>query len=88
MAYRGPAYFYQIRRTTINNKTGDSFAITIPRIIADQFSGCYFKLTIEPNRIIFESGCKREADESLNKLLQTYDVPGRIYSEDAPVRFN
>ena len=37
MSYRGPALSYKIRKTTINNKTGDNYAITIPRIIAQQF---------------------------------------------------
>ncbi len=34
MPYRGPAITYKIRKTTTNNKTGDNYSITIPRIIA------------------------------------------------------
>ena len=39
MAYRGPALQHKIRKTTTNNKTGDNYAITIPRMIAENFQG-------------------------------------------------
>lgn len=57
-AYRGPALTYKIRKTTINNNTGDNFSITIPRFVAQQFEGCLFRLEVSGNSIIFTSGCK------------------------------
>jgi len=54
---RTPNYNYKIRRTTKGNKTGDSFALTVPRVIANKFDGVQFFLTITNNSIIFESGC-------------------------------
>ena len=58
MSFRGPALSYKIRKTTINNKTGDNYAITIPSFLAKQFSEIYFRINISGNSIIFESGCK------------------------------
>ena len=58
MSYRGPGLAYKIRKTTINNKTGDSYAITIPRCIAQQFEDVLFRMCISGQSIVFESGCK------------------------------
>ena len=63
MSYRGPALTYRIRKTTTNNKTGDSYAITIPRIVAQQFEEILFRLCISGNSIIFESGCKMTVND-------------------------
>lgn len=69
---RGPSITYQIRKTTTNNKTGDNFAITIPRFVAEQFSGFYFKLTISGDSIIFTSGCKLNSDVE-NKIFSNFE---------------
>ena len=58
MSYRGPALQYQIRKTTKGNKTGDNYAITIPRIIAKQFDATLFQMEVSGNCIIFTSGTK------------------------------
>lgn len=58
MSYRGPALQYKIRKTTVNNSTGDNFSITIPRFLAEQFSNCFFRITITGDNILFESGTK------------------------------
>ena len=58
MAYRGPALQHKLRKGTTGNDTGDSHVITIPRFIANQFSGCLLRLSISGNSIIMESGCK------------------------------
>ena len=84
MSFRGPAITYIIRKTTTNNATGDSFAITIPRFIAEQFSGCHFTMVISGNSIIFTSGCKL----TQNDIPQNYNISTKIYFGDAPVRFN
>ena len=58
MSFRGPAIQYKIRKTTINNRTGDNFSITIPRILAEQFQECLFRIETSGTQIIFTSGCK------------------------------
>ena len=58
IAYRGPALTYKIKKVTSNNKTGDSYAITVPRIIAQKFEEYLFRMVVSGNSIIFESGCK------------------------------
>jgi len=63
MSYRGPALQYRIRKTTINNKTGDSYAITIPKFIAQKFEEVLFRLAVSGNTIVFESGCKITVDD-------------------------
>jgi hypothetical protein len=57
MAFRGPSLTYKIRKTTKNNKCGDNYGITIPRVIANKFEGVFFYIRVEDNSIIFESGC-------------------------------
>ncbi len=48
----------KIRPLTTNNKTGDSYGITIPRAIAYQFQDVYLTITTKDNRIILESGAR------------------------------
>ena len=64
---RGFALQYKIRKTTIGNETGDNFSITIPRIIAKQFTDCYFKLSVSGCSLLFISGCKVNSDEEVIK---------------------
>ena len=42
MSYRGPALNYKIRKTTTKNETGDNYAITVPRVIAQKFDNVFF----------------------------------------------
>jgi hypothetical protein len=63
MAFRGPALQYKIRKTTVNNSSGDNYSITIPRVIAQQFQEYWFKLSVSGNNLIFESGCKISVDD-------------------------
>jgi len=58
MSYRTASKFRKIRQVTTNNSTGDSFAITVPRDIAQNFSGTFFSISTTPNSIIFTSGGK------------------------------
>lgn len=85
MSYRGPNFIYRIRKTTVNNKTGDNFSITIPRIIAEQFSGCHFRLTFQNHQITFESGCKEGLDELNKQLQEEINKPSQIYIGNEPV---
>ena len=73
MSYRGTALQYKIRKTTTNNKTGDNFSITIPRIIAQKFDMCFFKLEVSGTSLIFTSGCKISfKDEELNDIEKAF----------------
>jgi len=58
MTFRGPAIQHKIRKGTTNNQTGDSFVVTIPRIIAEKFENCLIRIYTSGNSIILESGCK------------------------------
>lgn len=79
MAYRGPALQYRIRKTTTNNKTGDSYAITIPRIVAKEFEETFFKLCISGNSIILESGCKMTVEDvEVNNQKKIFTAGGMI----------
>ena len=79
MSYRGPALQYKIRKTTSNNKTGDNYSITIPRIIAHQFEECLFRLAVSGNSIIFQSGCKMTVNDiELDKARKVFVGGGTI----------
>ena len=56
--YRTAARFVKIRKTTTNNSTGDSHALTVPKVIAEKFEAVFFSVKIVDNNIVFESGCK------------------------------
>ena len=64
--YRGPSFRYKIKQVTTNNKTGDSYAINIPKVVAEMFGDIQFNLFIAGSNIIFSSGCKLEKDKELN----------------------
>jgi len=49
---------YKIRKVTTNNKTGDSYAITIPKKMAYVFHNTYFNIIPSGNNIILESGAR------------------------------
>lgn len=86
IAYRGPGLQYKIRKGTINNRTGDSYVITVPRIIAEQFSGCFLRICVNNNVITMQSGCKIMAsDIDENQwggqfgMRKVYDKDGRLH---------
>lgn len=79
ISYRGPALNYRIRKVVTNNKTGDSYAITIPRIIAQEFEEVFFKLCISGTNIIFESGCKMTVNDiEVDKQKKVFTAGGII----------
>jgi len=79
MSYRGPALQYRIRKTTVNNKTGDNYSITIPRIIAQKFEEVLFRMCVSGNSIIFESGCKLTVEDvQINKTKRVFVGGGTI----------
>lgn len=52
MAYRGPSYNYKVRKLGNSESTGDVFGITLPRIVAMQFSGCVLDINVSGNSIV------------------------------------
>lgn len=81
MSYRGPALQYKIRKTTVNNKTGDSFAITLPRILAQQFGDIYFSVTVSGNSLTFTSGCKLKVSNISEREIK------KVFTEGGTVIF-
>ncbi len=80
MAYRGTALTYKIRKTTVGNKTGENYSITIPTFIAKKFEGFLFRLAVSGDSIIFESGCKMSVtDIGINHAKKLF-VGGRTIS--------
>ena len=48
--------YYKIRQLTKNNKTGDSFGVTLPSNIIKEFGECEVKVTLSGTALILESG--------------------------------
>lgn len=73
MRTRGSASLqHKIRLITKNNKCGDVYGITIPRHIANIFSGCYFSIELNGPNIILHSGCdikKEHHQKSFDKFI-------------------
>jgi len=81
MSYRGPALQHIIRKGTTNNETGDSFVITIPSVVANQFQDCLLRIYVSGTSIIMESGCKLTLDDiNTHKQNCYYGVRGYEYS--------
>lgn len=78
MSYRGPGLNYKIKKVTKGNKTGDSYAITVPSIVAQKFESCLFKLTVSGNAIIYESGCKIKAINTNQENKKFYVGGGTV----------
>lgn len=80
MSYRGPALQYQIKKVVTNNKTGDSYAITIPRIIAQKYNDIYFRISTSGNSITFTSGCKITINDIENENTKKFLMEGGLIS--------
>ncbi len=81
MSYRGPALQHSIRRGITNNKTGENFVITIPKIIAEQFQSVLVRVYVSGNSIILESGCKISIEDISIHKQNCYDgIRGFEYS--------
>ncbi len=63
MTFRGPSLQHSIRKGTTNNATGDTFVITIPKNIAEQFQNMLLRIYASGNMMIMESGCRMSVDE-------------------------
>lgn len=81
---KSPSIQHKLRITNPGNRTGISYAVTIPRVIADNFSGTYFRVTQQGSCLILESGTKIGAqgisnnkDNSFNSLRMVIDKYGQ-----------
>ena len=54
---RTPRFRYKVRKTTINNSTGDSYALTVPEVVAKEFEGVHLYLVTTSDGIVYRSGC-------------------------------
>ncbi len=79
--YRGPALQQRIRKIVTNNRTGDVYGITIPRVIAEQFSGCLLRIYVSGNEINLESGCKIEAKDINENIVGGFHGMRRTENE-------
>ncbi|MFW6243162.1 MAG: hypothetical protein ACOC2W_03290 [bacterium] len=52
--------YYKIRQLTKNNKTGDSYGVTLPNEIVKKFGTCEVTATISGTTIVLESGANFE----------------------------
>ena len=75
MDYHGrkPLLCYKIRKTNSNNATGDSFALTVPREIAEKFIGINFILSFTGSVLIYQSGTQpslRNKTEEVEQIVR------------------
>lgn len=60
---KNPSIQHRIRILNPGNKTGETFGITIPTVVAEQFQSCWMRIYISGTTIILSSGCKISADD-------------------------
>lgn len=66
---KGPSIQHRIRILNPGNKSGESFGITIPTVIAEQFQACWMRIYVSGTSVVMESGCKLSAfDVDKNKV--------------------
>ena len=70
---RSPSIQHKLRITNPGNRTGVSYAVTIPSVIANNFSGTYFRITQEGTTLILESGAKMSAHNITNKKDNSFN---------------
>ena len=69
----GPSVHHRIRKIVQGNITGDVYGITLPKIIAEPFLGCWMKINVSGNSIILQSGCKIEEQNKFEKDLTKFN---------------
>lgn len=79
-----PSVYHKLRIVNPGNRTGVTFAVTIPSVIATNFTGAYFRVTQSGTSIILESGTKLSAadisddrDNSFNSLRMIINQYGQ-----------
>ena len=58
----GPSLQHKLRVIVGTKQEPIVYGITIPAFIAQQFSGCLFRIHMSGNSIVLESGCKITID--------------------------
>jgi len=81
---RKPSIQHKLRITNPGNRTGVSYAVTIPTVIANNFEGTYFRIIQSGTTLILESGAKIGAagisnvkDNSFNGLRMIINKYGQ-----------
>ena len=64
---KNPSLLHKIRVIMGSKQNPMQYGVTIPKPIAQQFSGCKFMVQVSGNSVILESGCKAAAVE-MHKL--------------------
>jgi len=54
----GVSLQHKIRIVNPGNKSGETFGVTIPFFIANQFDNCLLRIYVSGSKIILESGCR------------------------------
>jgi hypothetical protein len=70
---RNPSIQHKLRIVNPGNRTGNTYAVTIPVIIANNFSGTYFRITQEGTSLILASGARIGATNITNKKDNSFN---------------
>ena len=70
---KNPSIQHRIRKIVSKNKTGDVYGVTIPKIIVENFIGCWMRIYTSGCQIILESGCKMSIENIDNEKKYCYD---------------
>lgn len=68
----GPNIFHKLRKIVTGNKSGDVYGVTIPQHIANDFFGCYLKVSQSGGMIILESGCNVINRDNTEDILKSF----------------
>jgi hypothetical protein len=78
---------HKLRLINPGNKTGESYGITIPTVIASQFQECWMRIYTSGNAIILESGCKMVMTDVDVKKKFCYDGMRQISNGQGQMEF-
>jgi virulence-associated protein VagC len=70
---RNPSMVHKLRCVNPGNRTGNTFAVTIPSAIANNFPNTYFRITQDGTTLILESGAKFTAAEVTKKKDNSFN---------------
>lgn len=76
-----PSLQHKLRIVNPGNKTGVTYAITVPRVIATSFENTFFRVTQSGTSIIMESGCKIGPKDIKNVKTNEFNGLRMIFNE-------
>ncbi len=76
-----PAIQHKLRIINPGNKTGVTYAITVPRVIATSFQNTFFRVTQSGTTIVMESGCKLNPQQISSEKSNTFNGLRMIINE-------